>query len=150
MLLSLLGYVIYTNVVMKHCALIMETANTSETFFNIYQTTRLNNAEDSHLQSRCCLCDRLKRSLKKYSLSESLKSPCFKQSLTIGVSSFVQADLVYTRFAQSLSIRTTGYREYVHLFMNVTIQYNIQNKYCYPPSYKTFNCKNMIRFTRII
>jgi hypothetical protein len=34
--------------------------------------------------------------------------------------------------------------------MNVTIQYNIQNKYCYSPNHKTLNCKNMIRFTKII
>jgi hypothetical protein len=35
-------------------ALMMEAASTSETPVNVYQTTRRNNPEDSHLHSRCC------------------------------------------------------------------------------------------------
>jgi hypothetical protein len=33
-------------------ALMMEAANTSETSINVYQTTRRNNPEDSHLHAR--------------------------------------------------------------------------------------------------
>jgi hypothetical protein len=33
-------------------ALMMETASTSETSINFYQTTRRNNREDSHLHTR--------------------------------------------------------------------------------------------------
>jgi hypothetical protein len=33
-------------------ALMMEAASTSETSVNVYQTTRRNNPEDSHLHSR--------------------------------------------------------------------------------------------------
>jgi hypothetical protein len=35
-------------------ALMMEEASTSETWVNFYQTTRRNNPEDSHLQTRRC------------------------------------------------------------------------------------------------
>jgi hypothetical protein len=37
----------------KHIALMMETANTSETSVNFYQTTRRNIPEDIHLRTRC-------------------------------------------------------------------------------------------------
>jgi hypothetical protein len=50
-------------------ALMMEEANTSETSVNFYQTTRRNNPEDSHLQTR------RRENLKSHNMNLSLFAP---------------------------------------------------------------------------
>jgi hypothetical protein len=44
----------FTDNLTLHIALMMEAASTSEASALIYQTTRRNNPEDSHLQLRVC------------------------------------------------------------------------------------------------
>jgi hypothetical protein len=49
------GSVLVENFIHNYIALMMETARTSETLVNFYQTTRRNNREDSNLRCRVCL-----------------------------------------------------------------------------------------------
>jgi hypothetical protein len=51
-------------------ALMMEAVSTSEKLVNVYQTTRHNNPEDSHLHSR--RCENLKYTHYKYYASKDL------------------------------------------------------------------------------
>jgi hypothetical protein len=76
-------------------------------------------------------------------LDVSLSRVKFTASCYTSVKSFARTDIVYTWVAQSDC--TTDCWEYSCLFNNVTIQYNIENKYGYVHRYKSFNFNSTIR-----